>query len=160
MPLMASSQPSKKAFREISAGPSSSVGLRWASRIKTVPQVVVPVVRKTFYKDSAPESLKSEWKALKHELATDASFKESGVLYYTLPDKCVMTFKAGETTLRSIDSRFESAGSLFYKSGDKLTIELKKNSWDKPFVISWTPVAGNADVLCPDNSILNPKTEK
>ena len=130
------------------------------TKIKAVPQVIVPVVRKTFYKDSAPESLKSEWKALKHELATDSSFKESGALYYTLPDKCVMTFKSGETTLRSIDSRFESAGSLFYKSGDKLTIELKKNSWDKPFVISWMPIAGNADVLCPDNSILNPKKEK
>lgn len=118
---------------------------------KTVPKKPAP--KKTFYKDSAPESLKAEWRNLKTELATDSSFKDSGALYYILPDKCVMTFKAGESTLRSIDSRFESSGTLFYKSGDKLTVELKKNSWDDPVIISWTPVAGNADVLCPDNSI-------
>lgn len=120
---------------------------------QAVPRIVTPGIRKTFYKNSAPESLKSEWKALKHELATDSSFKDSGALYYSLPDKCIITFKSGATTLRSIDSRFESAGSLFYKSGDKLTVELKVNSWDKPVVISWTPVAGTADVLCPDNNI-------
>ena len=118
---------------------------------KTVPKA--PVVKKTFYKDSAPESLKPAWRNLKTELATDSSFKNSGALYYILPDKCVMTFKSGDSVLRSIDSRFESSGTLFYKSGDKLTVELKKNSWDKPVVIPWMPVAGNADVLCPDNSI-------
>jgi len=121
------------------------------------PKVIVPVVKKTFYKNSAPEIFESEWKALKHELATDSSFKAMGALYYSLPDKCVITFKSGKTTLRSIDSRFENSGSLFYKSGDKLTVELRKNSWDKPVVISWTPVAGNADVLCPDNNIFNPQ---
>jgi serine/threonine protein kinase len=126
---------------------------------KTIPQTPV-VVKKTFYKNSAPDSLKSEWRALKNELATDASFKENGALYYTLPDKCIMIFKSGESILRSIDSRFERSGSFFYKSGDKLTVELKKNSWDKPFVISWTPVAGNADVLCPDDNIFKQKMEK
>ena len=127
------------------------------TEVKTIPKVIVPVVKKTFYKNSAPESLKSEWKALKHELATDSSFKGAGALYYSLPDKCVTTFKSGETTLRSIDSRFESSGSFFHKSGDKLTVEFRKNSWDKPIVISWTPVAGNADVLCPDSNIFNSK---
>ncbi len=124
-------------------------------KIKTVPKVVskAPVAKKTFYKDSAPDALKQEWRALKNELATDSSFKDSGALYYILPDKCVMTFKTGESVLRSIDSRFESSGTLFYKSGDKLTVELKKDSWDVPVVISWTPAAGKADVLCPDNSI-------
>jgi len=125
------------------------------TEVKTAPKAIVPAVKKTFYKNSAPEILKSEWEALKHELATDSSFKGVGALYYSLPDKCVMTFKSGKTTLRSIDSRFENSGSLFYKSGDKLTVELKKNSWDKPVIILWTPVAGNADVLCPDNNIFN-----
>lgn len=122
---------------------------------KTVSKVIpeTPVVKKTFYENSAPESLKPAWRALKTELATDSSFKNSGALYYILPDKCVMTFKSGDSTLRSIDSRFESSGTLFYKSGDKLTVELKRNSWDRPVVISWTPIAGNADVLCPDSSI-------
>ena len=128
-------------------------------KVKNVPKVVpkavpkTPVPKKTFYKNSAPESLKSEWRALKSELATDSSFKDSGALYYILPDKCVMTFKTGKSVLRSIDSRFESSGTLFYKSGDKLTVELKKNSWNDPVIISWTPVAGNADILCPDDSI-------
>jgi serine/threonine protein kinase len=125
--------------------------------VKETPAPKIPVVRKTFYKNSAPEYLNSEWKALKHELATDASFKGMGALYYSLPDKCFATFKSGETTLRSIDSRFESSGSLFYKAGDKLDVEFKKNSWDKPVIILWIPVAGNADVLCPDNNIFNSK---
>ncbi|MBU8901745.1 MAG: serine/threonine protein kinase [Victivallales bacterium] len=125
------------------------------TKVTAVPKVVSN--RKTFYKNSAPEDLQTEWKALKHELATDSSFAGMGALYYSLPDKCFITFKTGETTLRSIDSRFESSGSLFYKSGDKLTIELKKNSWLKPVIISWMPVAGNADVFCPDKNSFNEK---
>ena len=70
------------------------------------PKVIIPVIKKTFYKNSAPEILKSEWDALKHELVADSSFKAMGALYYSLPDKCVITFKSGKTTLRSIDSRF------------------------------------------------------
>ena len=118
-------------------------------KIPLVPKAVVPVIRKTFYKNSAPKALKTAWTALKSELATDPSFKDMGALYYMLPDKCLVTFKSGTSTLRSIDSRFENAGSLFYQSGDEIIIEIKKNTWDKAVIISWTPVAGNADVLCP-----------
>ena len=42
------------------------------------PQPGVKAVQKPFYKDSAPESIKSEWKELKNELATDPEFKGHG----------------------------------------------------------------------------------
>jgi hypothetical protein len=60
-------------------------------------------------------------------------------------------FKLGSAVLRSIDSRFEKAGCLFYDAGKKLTIEIKRNTWDKPKVYCWTPSAGNADMFCPGN---------
>jgi serine/threonine protein kinase len=106
---------------------------------------------KTFYENSYPAELRSEWEALKNELATDASFKKMGALYYKLPDKCLVKFKLGSAVLRSIDSRFEKAGCLFYDAGKKLTIEIKRNTWDKPKVYCWTPSAGNADMFCPGN---------
>jgi serine/threonine protein kinase len=125
-----------------------------------VPAVRPAPVRKTFYRNSAPEDLRAEWQAVKNELAADSAFKGMGALYYSLPDKCLVSFKNGQTTVRSIDSRFESSGSLFREAGDVLTVELRKKSWDKPVLISWMPVAGNADVLCPDDKIFNSKGEK
>ncbi len=154
--------PEAEIENNVAAPDIKTVPVTRAIDIKKIPapKVVIPpvtVVHKPFYKNSAPETLKSEWKALKHELATDPSFKAMGALYYSLPDRCVITFKSGAMTLRSIDSRFENSGSLFYKSGDKLTVELRKNSWDKAVIIQWTPIAGNADVLCPDDNIFNLK---
>lgn len=122
-----------------------------ASGARTAPE------RKTFYRNSAPEDLRAEWRAVKNELAADSAFKGMGALYYSLPDKCLVCFRKNQTTIRSIDSRFESSGSLFREAGDVLTVELRKKSWDKPVLIFWMPVAGNADVLCPDDKIFNRK---
>ena len=110
-----------------------------------------PKAAKTLFEDSCPAELQSEWESLKSELSTNSTFKEMGALYYRLPDKCLVKFKAGSAVLRSIDSRFEKAGSMFYEAGKELTIEIKRNTWDKPKVFCWIPSIGKADVFCPEN---------
>ena len=153
------SVPEKEIENKVVISPAKPILETKIVEIKATPapKIIVPAARKAFYKNSAPESLKEEWANVKNQLAIDSSFKDSGALCYSLPDKCLVTFKSEGSTLRSIDSRFESSGSLFYESGDKVTIELKKNTWDKAVVISWIPVAGNVDVLCPDNNIFKTK---
>lgn len=112
-----------------------------------------PQITKTFFKDSYPLELRNEWESLKSELVTNNTFKKMGALYYMLPDKCLVKFRAGTAVLRSIDSRFEKAGSMFYEAGKELTIEIKRNTWDKPKVFCWTPSRGKADVFCPENEV-------
>ncbi len=114
------------------------------------------IIKKTFFRNSAPDGMKSQWKSVKQDLATDPAFKNSGALCYQLPEKCTMIIKRKTDVITTVDSRLQQSGNFYRKSGDIITIELKRNEWDKPIIIMWTPKTGNADTLRPSSTIFEP----
>ncbi len=150
---------SKPAVRTGITGGNSPAPVKPESNPKSQVFREPRIIRKTFFRDSAPADMKSQWESVKRDLATDPAFKNSGALCYQLPKKCTMAIKLKSDIITTVDSRLQETGNFYRKSGDVITIELKRNEWDKPIVIMWTPETGKADSLCLSSTIFEP-TEK
>ena len=96
------------------------------------------------YINSAPETLREEWRKKQEELPS--SFPGKGALFYSLPPETKLRIKAGNVVIfeRSSTLPDDRQGWFYYQHEKPLTLELT-GKIQKTF--PWAPKSNQADVL-------------